>query len=386
MKAGKVNKADKVAMAEEAEKVDKTSLLRAAMAKRIQDMVDDSTDDKMDGKVSIVYERLGDLQWLPGKGDGEFLRRIKHWRLIIQLGFDAFTLEFLENSIVSHQGVLIVGTYDQVESRNATAYPVGNLKGLSTEELYKWIQEQSGIWKEYNLLKNNCQHFVHAFLAHFENLGYLTRTDHLEAVRQKRQQEQSDQQSPPERQLPPVPQSEQTHFQQSQSEQPHLQQSESEQPYTQQSQSEQPHSQQSQSEQTHSQQSQSEQPHLQQSQSEQPHPQLNQTQQHNGQQNQGQQHQDQKVQDLKHLNHQYDNQAQQFQQYQDHQQQQEVQQVDQRCEQQWRSPKSDKRVRARSSSSPSKARVAKAMLGKFLGELGVKSKSFTMFTPKREDI
>ncbi|KAF9543178.1 hypothetical protein EC957_001240 [Mortierella hygrophila] len=156
------------------------------MAKRIQDMVDNSTAEKMDGKVSIVYERLGDLQWLPGKGDGEFLRRIKHWRLVIQLGFDAFTLEFLENSIVSHQGVLIVGTYDQVESRNATAYLVGDLKGLSTEVLYKWIQEESEIWKDYNLRKKNCQHFVQKFLADFET--YLSRTDHLEAVQQNQDQ------------------------------------------------------------------------------------------------------------------------------------------------------------------------------------------------------
>ncbi|KAF9543181.1 hypothetical protein EC957_001243 [Mortierella hygrophila] len=155
-------------------------------------MVDNSTAEKMDGKVSIVYERLGDLQWLPGKGDRELLRRIKHWRLTIQLGFDAFTLKFLENSIVSHQGILIVGTYDQVESRNATAYLVGDLKGLSTEVLYKWIQEQSKIWKVYNMLTNNCQPFVHVFLADFETC--LFTTGNLAAVYQKHEQPQSEQQ------------------------------------------------------------------------------------------------------------------------------------------------------------------------------------------------
>lgn len=34
--------------------------LRAAMEKRIQDMVDDSTVDRMNKKVSIVYERFDD--------------------------------------------------------------------------------------------------------------------------------------------------------------------------------------------------------------------------------------------------------------------------------------------------------------------------------------
>ncbi|KAG0055713.1 hypothetical protein BGZ90_005692, partial [Linnemannia elongata] len=173
-------------------------LLRVSMAKRIQDLVDDATDDRMNGKVSVVYERLGDFQWLPGKGDGEFLRWIKHWRLIIQLGFDTFTLEFLENSIVSHQRVLLVSPYDQGASNNATPYLMGYLKGLSTEVLCKWVQEQSEIWKEYNTLTNNCQHFVHEFLARFEEAGYFTRTVHLAAVSKKhkrpspRQQEQEE--------------------------------------------------------------------------------------------------------------------------------------------------------------------------------------------------
>lgn len=200
--------------AEEAENVDKSSCLRAAMAKCIQDMVDDSTDNKMDGKVSVVYEHLDDLKWLPVKGNGEFLRRIKHWRLIIQLGSNAFTLEFIENSIVSSQGVLLVGPYSQGASNNATPYPVGYLQGLSTEVLSKWIQEQSEIWKEYNTLTNNCQHFVHEFLAHFEEAGYLARTGHLAAVskrhkqpplRQREQEEQRQNQRGSQHARPVVP-------------------------------------------------------------------------------------------------------------------------------------------------------------------------------------
>ncbi|KAG0063019.1 hypothetical protein BGZ90_002858 [Linnemannia elongata] len=183
----KVN-AVRVGKAEEAENVDKSSNLRAAVAKRIQDMVDDAIDGKMDGKVSIIYEYLDDLKWLPVKGNGEFLRRIKHWRLIIQLGSNVLTLEFIENSISSSQGVLLVGPYGQGASNNATPYLVGYLKGLSTEMLSKWIQEHSEIWKEYNTLTNNCQHFVHEFPVYFEEAGYLARTGHLAAVSKKHKQ------------------------------------------------------------------------------------------------------------------------------------------------------------------------------------------------------
>ncbi|KAF9090323.1 hypothetical protein BGX29_011538 [Mortierella sp. GBA35] len=81
--------------------MDNTSTLRATMGKRIEALVATSTGDTLEGKIYIMYERLNDLQrLLPGKDDGERFRKIKHWRLVIQIGFDCFTLEFLENSIV----------------------------------------------------------------------------------------------------------------------------------------------------------------------------------------------------------------------------------------------------------------------------------------------
>ncbi|KAF9903162.1 hypothetical protein EC991_004108 [Linnemannia zychae] len=169
--------------------------LREVMDKRIKELVSNSTDDPVSGKVYIMYERLGDFQWLPGKGDGKFLRSIKHWRLVIQLGFDCITLEFLENSLISHQGVVLVSAFDpsRIDTRSredlgsegqqqseVSLYHIGDLTGLSSEVLFKWIQNEFQSWKEYNVIKNNCQHFVHAFLAYFDEKGYLVnRSNHF---------------------------------------------------------------------------------------------------------------------------------------------------------------------------------------------------------------
>ncbi|KAK3810387.1 MAG: hypothetical protein J3Q66DRAFT_373407 [Benniella sp.] len=170
--------------------------LRATMNELIEELISTSTNDPVGGKIYIMYERLGDLQWLPGKGDGKFLRSIKHWRLVIQLGFDCITLEFLENSLISHQGVVLVGAFDpsKIDTRGRggdlgsdgqqqsaiTLYHIGDLAELSSEVLFKWIQKQFLSRTEYNILKNNCQHFVYDFLAHFEKEGYLVnRTSHL---------------------------------------------------------------------------------------------------------------------------------------------------------------------------------------------------------------
>ncbi|KAK3815539.1 MAG: hypothetical protein J3R72DRAFT_461613 [Linnemannia gamsii] len=167
--------------------------LRATMDELIEELISTSTDDPVEGKIYIMYERLGDFQWLPGKGDGKFLRRIKHWRLVIQLGFDCITLEFLENSLVSRQGVVLVGAYDPSKihrgvrgdlgpdgQQQPTLYHIGDLAGLSSEVLFKWIQEQFRLKTEYNVLQDNCQDFVYDFLAHFEKEGYLVnRTNHF---------------------------------------------------------------------------------------------------------------------------------------------------------------------------------------------------------------
>lgn len=150
------------------------------MEKAIQGMVDNASKDEMDGKVFIVYKSVGDFDWLFGSGDGESWREFKHWRLVIQLGFDCFTLEYLENSIVSHEGVVVVGAFDLQAPNSLTLYHLGDLKALSTEVLYNWIKEESRSRKPYNVIVNNCHQFVHRFLADFVRPGYLTRTNHME--------------------------------------------------------------------------------------------------------------------------------------------------------------------------------------------------------------
>ncbi|KAF9546432.1 hypothetical protein EC957_009781 [Mortierella hygrophila] len=168
---------------------------RATMDEVIKELISTSTDNPVDGKIYIMYERLGDFQWLPGKGDGKFLRRFKHWCLVIQLGFDCITLEFFENSQISRQGVVMVGAFDpsRIDTRvrggdlgpddqqqpAMAFYHIGDLAGLSSEVLFRWIQEQFRSRTEYNVLQNNCQHFVYDFLAHFEKEYIVNRTSHF---------------------------------------------------------------------------------------------------------------------------------------------------------------------------------------------------------------
>ncbi|KAG0288694.1 hypothetical protein BGZ97_006692, partial [Linnemannia gamsii] len=139
---------------------------------RIEDMIDMSTDDPVEGKVYIVYERLGDLQWLPGKGYGESWRLSKHWLLVIQLGFDWFTLEFQEDS---GEGIVIVGAFDpaNMHGPGRKIYALGKLT-MSSEEMFSWIQKQFHEWTYYNLRKRNCQHFVRAFLQFVQEKKYLS--------------------------------------------------------------------------------------------------------------------------------------------------------------------------------------------------------------------
>lgn len=151
-------------------------------------MVDNSSDDRMDGKVYVVYERIGALQWLlPGESAGEDMRWCKHWRLVIQLGFDWFTLEFVENSLLSLQGVVMAGSFDPEAASDAILYHVGDLKEMSTMVLYRWIKDEFRSKVPYNVLVNNCQHFVLRFLSEFEGAGYFTKTGHLEVPKNRLQ-------------------------------------------------------------------------------------------------------------------------------------------------------------------------------------------------------
>jgi hypothetical protein len=166
--------------------MDRAVLLRPTIKQRIEDMIDMSTDDPVEGKVYIVYERLGDLKWLPGKGDGESWRGIKHWRLVIQLGFDWFTLEFLENSLISRQGIVIVNAFDpaNIHRPGAKVYALGKLT-MSSEEMFSWIQKKFHEWTYYNLRKRNCQHFVRTFFQFVQGKYLSQETQHFRDLQRR---------------------------------------------------------------------------------------------------------------------------------------------------------------------------------------------------------
>ncbi|KAG0063020.1 hypothetical protein BGZ90_002859, partial [Linnemannia elongata] len=119
------------------------------MKKTIQGMVDNASKDETNGKVYIVYENIAGLQWM-SPGDGEFMREIKHWRLVIQHGFDWFTLEYLQDSVFALQSLVVVAPFDPAAMNAPTKYHVGDLKGLSSERLLKWIQVEFNSKEEYN--------------------------------------------------------------------------------------------------------------------------------------------------------------------------------------------------------------------------------------------
>ncbi|KAK5809642.1 hypothetical protein F5H01DRAFT_47010 [Linnemannia elongata] len=163
----------------------KRNIQRIQMRKTIQGMVDNASKDETNGKVYIVYENIAGLQWM-SPGDGEFMREIKHWRLVIQHGFDWFTLEYLQDSVFALQSLVVVAPFDPAAMNAPTKYHVGDLKGLSSEKLLNWIQEEFNSKEEYNVLTNNCHDFVHNFLATFEEFGQLFRTGHLQASPNRR--------------------------------------------------------------------------------------------------------------------------------------------------------------------------------------------------------
>lgn len=151
------------------------------MAITIRNMADNASNDKIDGKVFIMYERIRLLQSLPsdGDGDGDSNRWIEHRRLIIQLGFNCSTIEYFHDSVFTLQGLVVVGPFDLEATGSGTLYHAGDLMGMSTKVFYKWIQDEFRNKELYNVLTNNCQHFVCYFFSKFEELGYLTRTGHL---------------------------------------------------------------------------------------------------------------------------------------------------------------------------------------------------------------
>ncbi|KAG0063018.1 hypothetical protein BGZ90_002857, partial [Linnemannia elongata] len=151
--------------------------LRNLMERTIRDMMDSASNEEMTGKVYVVFESIADLQWISA-GDGDSKRWMKHWRLVIQLGFDWFTLEYFQDSVFSLQGLVVVGPFDPEATNAPTKYHVGDLK-VNMEELSRWIQQEFDSKEEYNVITNNCQDFVHNFLAEFEDSGRLLRSGYL---------------------------------------------------------------------------------------------------------------------------------------------------------------------------------------------------------------
>ncbi|KAF9901144.1 hypothetical protein EC991_006459 [Linnemannia zychae] len=144
---------------------------RKIMEKSIMALVDTATDDIVTGRVYVIYETLAGFKWLFGDRDGESYREIKHWKLVIEIGFDSFILEFLENSLISKEGLIKVRKYNPTTDLQ-TKYYLGNIT-VSTLELYIHILELFFSWRDYDVAFCNCQHFVQRFLNHYQNMHFL---------------------------------------------------------------------------------------------------------------------------------------------------------------------------------------------------------------------
>ncbi|KAG0372886.1 hypothetical protein BGX24_012451 [Mortierella sp. AD032] len=156
-----------------------TTDLRATMLLRIGELIESSTKDTVEAQFSVIYERLSDFKWFPGKGDGKANRSFKHWKILIEIGFDSFTVEFLENSLISQQGVVKIMPYHS-QANKATSYPLGSMI-VSTHRLYWEILEMYFSWKDYSLTHHNCQHFVKNFLDRFWS-EMSSKSDHAEKI------------------------------------------------------------------------------------------------------------------------------------------------------------------------------------------------------------
>ncbi|KAK3831999.1 MAG: hypothetical protein J3R72DRAFT_238538 [Linnemannia gamsii] len=144
----------------------------------IQALIKSSSTDVVKGKLYVIYERLSNFKWLPGNGDGKAGRAFKHWRLLIEIGFDSFTLEFLENSLISRQGVVILSPFSR-STDSATTYFLCNIS-IDTNTLYKHIETLFILWTAYSITNNNCQHFVQSFLFRYHMENCLSnRTPHF---------------------------------------------------------------------------------------------------------------------------------------------------------------------------------------------------------------
>ncbi|KAF9147542.1 hypothetical protein BG015_010791 [Linnemannia schmuckeri] len=153
--------------------------LREASQRRLQALLDNSSDCEVRGTISIIYEQLTHLTWVPGYRDNNTSPKSKHWKLVIQLGFDKFVLEFLENNQESHEGLVLVSPYTPSMKKYNT-YLLGNIV-INMLTFYRDISFMLTNCTAYSITNCNCQHFVQGFLFLYAKC-FETRTELLTEI------------------------------------------------------------------------------------------------------------------------------------------------------------------------------------------------------------
>ncbi|GJJ68049.1 hypothetical protein EMPS_00395 [Entomortierella parvispora] len=148
------------------------------MEDSLRTRLDELQAGEIEGELYIIYERLADFKWLPGRGDGQKLRDFKHWKLLIVLGEERITVEFLENHFLSQQGQLLVERFPQHYA--GKVFLLGKLT-LCPRELYEWFLHSLYEYTKYDILRRNCQGFVVEFLIDLHT-SLHSRTPHLETL------------------------------------------------------------------------------------------------------------------------------------------------------------------------------------------------------------
>ncbi|KAF9543179.1 hypothetical protein EC957_001241 [Mortierella hygrophila] len=117
---------------------------RDAMEQRIQNYLDRSTDTRTRGNLYILYERLGQFKWFPGKGDSKRRCESKHWKLVVIIGDDRVIIDFVENGDNTKRGIVILSDYDRYRG-NSQLHFLGNIT-IDTEKLYSDIHDMFTEW------------------------------------------------------------------------------------------------------------------------------------------------------------------------------------------------------------------------------------------------
>ncbi|KAK3831998.1 MAG: hypothetical protein J3R72DRAFT_425264 [Linnemannia gamsii] len=91
---------------------------RASTLVQIGALIETATHDKVDVRTSLIYTPTEDLEWLFSNSNDESFRVFKHWTLLIEYGLvtDTITVEFMENSLDSKEGLVKVTPYDRAKA------------------------------------------------------------------------------------------------------------------------------------------------------------------------------------------------------------------------------------------------------------------------------